>query len=280
MEYKNLTDEVKIPVIGLGTWSMGGGMVKNTINDEGDITAIRFAIELGMTHIDTAEMYGDGHCEELVGIAIKDFDRENLFITTKVLPEHLRYKDVISAAQRSLSRLETNYIDLYLIHWPNPGIPLEETMRAMDYLVEQKITRFIGVSNFGIRDIKESQKYSKNKIVANQIEYNLLVRNRGSLTNSMESDINPYCYENDILIIAYEPLAKGKLIKQKYRILDEIASKYNKTQAQIALNWLISQMNVITIPKSSNLEHIEENLGALGWRMKEEDINKLSNKFS
>jgi diketogulonate reductase-like aldo/keto reductase len=280
MEYKNLTDEVKIPVIGLGTWGMGGGMVKNTINDAGDITAIRFAIELGMTHIDTAEMYGDGHCEELVGIAIRDFNRENLFITTKVLPEHLRYKDVISAARRSLSRLKTNYIDLYLIHWPNPGIPLKETMRAMDYLIEQKMTRFIGVSNFGVRDIKEAQKYSENKIVAIQIEYNLIVKNRGSLTNSMESDIIPYCHENDILIIAYEPLAKGKLIKQKYRILDGIASKYNKTQAQIALNWLISQMNVITIPKSSNLEHLKENLGALGWRMKEEDINKLSNKFS
>jgi diketogulonate reductase-like aldo/keto reductase len=280
MEYKNLTDEVKIPVIGLGTWGMGGGMVKNTINDAGDITAIRFAIELGMTHIDTAEMYGDGHCEELVGIAIRDFNRENLFITTKVLPEHLRYKDVISAARRSLSRLKTNYIDLYLIHWPNPGIPLKETMRAMDYLIEQKMTRFIGVSNFDVRDIKEAQKYSENKIVAIQIEYNLIVKNRGSLTNSMESDIIPYCHENDILIIAYEPLAKGKLIKQKYRILDGIASKYNKTQAQIALNWLISQMNVITIPKSSNLEHLKENLGALGWRMKEEDINKLSNKFS
>jgi diketogulonate reductase-like aldo/keto reductase len=280
MEYKNLTDEVKIPVIGLGTWGMGGGMVRNTINDEEDITAIRFAIKLGMTHIDTAEMYGDGHCEELVGKAIRDFEREALFITTKILPEHLRYKDVISAASGSLSRLKTNYIDLYLIHWPNPGIPLEETMRAMDYLVEQGMTRFIGVSNFGVDDIKEAQKYSKNKIVANQIKYNLLVRARGGLNNSIESDIVPYCQENNILVIAYEPLAKGKLIKQDYRILDEISHKYNKTRAQIAINWLISQMNVITIPKSSNLEHIKENLGALGWKMKEEDINKLSNKFN
>lgn len=280
MEYKRLTDDVKISVLGLGTWNMGGRIGRSIINDKKDINAIKAAIELGMTHIDTAEMYGNGHCEELVGIAIKDYNREELFITTKVLPEHLRYKDVISAAERSLSRLKTNYIDLYLIHKPNPGIPIKESMKAMDYLVEHKIARFIGVSNFGINQLKEAGVYAKNKIAANQIEYNLLARNHGTFTNDMESAIIPYCQENDILIIAWAPLAKGRLVKPGYKILDEMIKKYNKTQSQIAINWLISQENVITIPKSSNIEHLKENLGALGWRMKEEDINKLSNKFN
>lgn len=280
MEYKTLIDEVKIPVLGLGTWGIGGGMVRDTTNDEADIYAIKAAMELGMTHIDTAEMYGKGHCEELVGIALSDFNRESLFVTTKVSPEHLRYNEVIKAAERSLRRLKTDYIDLYLIHWLNSSIPLKETMEAMDYLIEQKLTRFIGVSNFGVEDLNEAQKYSNNKIVTNQIEYNLLVRNRDRLTNCMESGLIPYCKGNDILIIAYAPLAKGRLVKPGYKILDEMIKKYNKTQAQIAINWLISQENVITIPKSSNIEHLKENLGALGWRMKEEDINKLSNKFN
>lgn len=279
MDYKILDENVKIPVFGIGTWGIGGGMVRSTINDKKDINAIKTAVELGMTHIDTAEMYGNGHCEELVGIAIKDYNREELFITTKVLPEHLRYNDVIKAAERSLRRLKTDYIDLYLIHGPNPNIPIEETMKAMDYLVEQKMAKFNGVSNFGVEHIKEALKYTKNKIVANQIEYNLLARNRGSFTNDMESDIIPYCEGNDILVIAYAPLAKGRLTKPGYKILDEMARKYNKTQAQIALNWLISQKNVVVIPKSTNIEHLKENLGAVGWRLKQEDIDRLNNEF-
>jgi len=279
VDYKILDENVKIPVFGIGTWGIGGGMVRDTTNDEEDISAIKAAMELGITHIDTAEMYGDGHCEELVGIAIRDFDRETLFITTKVLPEHLRYNDVIKAAERSLRRLKTDYIDLYLIHGPNPNIPIEETMKAMYYLVEQKMAKFIGVSNFGVEHIKEALKYTKNKIVANQIEYNLLARNRGSFTNDMESDIIPYCEGNDILVIAYAPLAKGGLTKPGYKILDDIARKYNKTQAQIALNWLISQKNVVVIPKSTNIEHLKENLGAVGWRLKQEDIDRLNNEF-
>ncbi len=279
MEYKNLTKDTKIPVLGLGTWEIGGGMSRDTSRDKESITAIRCAVEFGYNHIDTAEMYGGGHSEELVGHAIKDFDRKSLFITTKVLPDHLRYNDCIKAAERSLKRLKTDYIDLYLIHVPNPRIPLQETMRAMDTLLEQGKIRFIGVSNFSVEQLKEAQKYTENKIVNNQIEYNLLTRHNGMYNVNIESEIIPYCQENGIIITAWKPLLKGRLFREKNKLLEELIEKYNKTIAQIAINWLISKKNIITIPKSTNLDHIKENMGALGWHLEKEDMKKLDEEF-
>ena len=279
MEFKELTDRVKIPVLGIGTWKMGGGLSADTTHDEKCILAIKTAVRLGMTHIDTAELYGNGYTEELVGEAIQEFEREELFIATKVKQENLRYDDLISAAKRSLKRLRTSYIDLYLIHGPNPYVPIEETMKAMDYLVENKLTRFIGVSNFSVEQIKEAQKHAENKIVANQIEYNLLTRNRGQFTNDTESKIIPYCQKNGIVIIAYRPLARGELARLGIRLLDELAEKYGKTQAQIALNWLVSKPNIVMIPKAVRIEHIKENLGAIGWRLSEEDMRRLDYDF-
>ncbi len=254
-------------------------MSSDTSRDEESVAAIKKAMELGYTHIDTAEMYGAGHSEELVGLAINGIDRESLFITTKVLPEHLRYNDCIKAAEGSLKRLNTDYIDLYLIHIPNPKIPIKETMQAMDSLVEQKKIKFIGVSNFSVKQLKEAQKYSENKIVNNQIEYNLLTRNSGMYNVDIESEIVPFCQENDIIITAWKPLVKGILFREKNKLLDELVEKNNKTLAQIAINWLISKKNVITIPKSTNTEHLKENLGALGWKLSEEDMKRLDEAF-
>ena len=275
MEAKTLVGDVKIPVLGIGTWGMGGRYERDTSHDKEEILAIKTAIKLGMTHIDTAEVYGKGHAEELVAQAIQGFDRKKLFIVTKVSQEHLRHDDIMSAAKASLKRLKTNYIDLYLIHGPNPSIPLKETMKAMDHLAEKKLVRFIGVSNFSVKEMKEAQSYTKNKIVANQIEYNLLIRNKGMWTTNMESEIIPYCQKNNIIIIAYRPIAKGELAKPGYKLLDELAKKYNKTQAQIAINWLILKKNIVTIPKSTDINHLKENLGAIGWKMDSEDIKKL-----
>ena len=279
MEFKKLTDNITIPVIGLGTWTIGGGDEADTTYDDEDISAIRTAIKLGITHIDTAEAYALGHTEELIGRAIGGFDRKNLFITSKVSPEHLSYDDLLASAKGSLQRLDTDYIDLYLIHAPNPDISIQETMKAMDSLVEQKLIRCMGVSNFPVEQIREAQKYTKNKIVANQIEYNLLVRDKGRVTENMESKIIPYCQENNILIIAWRPLAKGKLAKPGFKILDELAEKYHKTQAQIAINWLISKKGIVAIAKSTKVEHLEKNLGAIGWKLRQEDINRLNDEF-
>lgn len=279
MEFKKLTDSITIPVIGLGTWTIGGGDEADATYDKEDISAIKTAIKLGITHIDIAESYAEGHTEELVGRAIGGFGRKSLFITSKVSPEHLSYDDLLASAKGSLRRLNTDYIDLYLIHAPNPDIPIQETMKAMNFLVEQKLIRCMGVSNFSVEQIKESQKYTKNKIVANEIEYNLLVRDKGRVTENMESKIIPYCQENNILIIAWRPLAKGELAKPGFKILDEFADKYNRTQSQIAINWLISKKGIVTITKSTKLEHLKENLGAIGWKLQQEDIERLNNEF-
>lgn len=279
MEFKKLTDATAIPVLGFGTWTIGGGDVADTTHDSEDISAIKNAIKLGITNIDTAEAYAEGHAEELVGKAISDFDRKNLFVTSKVSPEHLSYNDLVASAKGSLERLQTDYIDLYLIHAPNPDIPIQETMKAMDFLVEQKLVKCIGVSNFSVEQIREAQKYTKNKIVANQIEYSLLVRNEGRVTNDMESKTIPYCQENNILVIAWRPLAKGKLAKPGFKILDELAQKYHKSQSQIAINWLISKKGIVTITKSTKVEHLKENLGAIGWKLQQEDVERLNNSF-
>lgn len=279
MEFKNLSNNIKIPVIGLGTWTIGGGDEADTTYDKENVSAIKTAIKLGITHIDNAEAYAQGHSEELVGRAIVGLDRKSLFITSKVSPEHLSYDNLLASAKGSLQRLNTDYIDLYLIHAPNPDIPIQKTMKAMDSLAEQKLIRCMGVSNFSVDQIKEAQKYTKNKIVANQIEYNLLVRDKGRVTEDMESKIIPYCQENNILIIAWRPLARGKLAKPGFKILDELADKYHKTQAQIAINWLISKKGIVVISKSTKVEHLEKNLGAIGWKLKQEDVDRLNNEF-
>ncbi|MDR4499662.1 MAG: aldo/keto reductase [Candidatus Scalindua sp.] len=275
MKFKKLTGQIKIPVIGLGTWAIGGKNEADTTQDNKNISAIKTAIQLRITFIDTAEAYAKGHTEELIGKTIQDFDRKSLFITSKVSPEHLKYNDLIESAKMSLKRLKTDYLDLYLIHLPNPEIPIRETMQAMDYLIEQKLIRFIGVSNFSVEQIKEAQRYTKNRIVANQIEYNLLVRNSGRVTSNMESQIIPYCQKNNIFIIVWRPLAKGELARPGFKLLDELAETYNKSQAQIALNWLISKKGVVAVTKSSKINHLKENLGAMGWRLRQEDADRL-----
>lgn len=267
MEYRQIQG-VKVPLIGLGTSGIGGGwMFKDTSQDRQAIEAIQYAIELGLTHIDTAEAYANGHAEELIGLAIKDFPRKNLFITTKVYADHLRYDDVIKACQNSLKRLGTNYVDLYLIHWPSPSIALSETIPAMDQLVKKGLSRFIGVSNFDVVLLKQAQSLSENEIFANQVEYSLIER-------EPEEKLLPYCQKQNILLTAYSPLKKVPLDS-----LEQMAQKYGKTPAQIVLNYLISHDNVITIPKALQKAHLEENAAACGWRLKEEDLDKLQQEF-
>lgn len=276
MEYKTLAKNLKIPVLGLGTWGMGGLLEKDTSNDENFIETINNAINLGITHIDTAELYGAGHAEELIAKAIAATDRSKLIITDKVFKNHLRYEEVIASCKKSLERLQTSYIDIYLIHRPNPEVSIQETMKAMDYLVEKKWVRYIGVSNFGVKDLTEAQKYSANKIIVNQIPYNLATRNidHRKLCSQMESEIIPYCQDNGIAIMAYRPIERGLLLKP-HPVLEQLSKKYNKTYAQIAINWLISKPGIITITKASSISHLKENLGSMGWRLSNEDMELL-----
>ncbi len=193
MNFKQLgRTNVKLPAIGMGTWEIGGARERDESHDKEAIKAIRKAIELRIYLIDNAEMYGAGHCEEVVGEAIKPFPRENIFVVSKVWHNHLHHDDVIKAAENSLKRLQTDWIDLYLIHSPNPRIPLRETIGAMEKLVERNLVRFIGVSNFDIGQMEERKScLSKNEIVVNQVEYSLLDR-------GIEKDVLPYCTQQQM----------------------------------------------------------------------------------
>ncbi len=272
MEYKTIAG-TRLPAIGIGTWGMGKAEIgegSDTSNDENCIAAIREAIKLGMWHIDTAEMYSSGHAEQIVAKAIKGIPREQVFITTKVLPSNLKREYLLAAAKSSLQRLQISYADLYLIHWVNSTGQVQEAIEAMDELVESGKVKNIGVSNFSTAQLKLAQSYTDNKIVTNQVEYSLLDR-------SCEKELLPYCQENDIILTAYSPLAQGKLLKNK--ILAAVAAKNNKTIAQAALNWLISHKNVITIPKAASLEHVRENGGAAGWKLSKEDLETIEKEF-
>jgi diketogulonate reductase-like aldo/keto reductase len=269
MKYETLYDGQKLPVIGLGTWTFGGGMSANHSMNEKHVDTINKAIKMGYSHIDTAEMYGQGHTEELVGRAIKDFSREKLFITTKVWSTNLRYKDVLNAFRRSLERLDIDYVDLYLIHWPNSSIPLEESFRAFNELAHSGQTRYVGVSNFDTDQLKQAQRFSDSPIATNQVEYNVLTR------DPERDGVLDYCLDQNILLTAYEPLGKGRLIHHSG--IQQIALKYKISVAQVALYWLIQKQKVITIPMSSNLEHLRENLKAVEITLAGEDVKTLNN---
>jgi len=271
---KKLHNGFEIPLFGLGTWLMGGDKLRNPGNDdEGQIGAIRRAIEHGITHIDTAENYAEGHAEEIVGEAIYKLERKKLFIVTKVDKNHLKYDDLLNACKASLKRLKTDYLDLYLIHSPNDEVPLSQTMKAMDKLVAEGLAKNIGVSNFTTKRFMEAQDLTKNRLVINQVYYNLIVR------EPEKSGLLNYCQGNNVILEAYRPFDKGVLIKDEISLIHELSTKYNKTFPQIALNWLISQKNVVTISKITTLKHLEDNLGALDWNLSKEDIEKLRNHF-
>lgn len=271
MEFKTLATGQKIPSLGLGTWKMGGVMLADRSNDKKYIEAITYALKKGISHIDTAEIYGAGHTEELVGEAIRQLadDRKKLFITTKIRPLHLFTANQIrNACKNSLKRLGTDYADLYLIHWPNPIAPMRTVMATLDELVEDGLVKNIGVSNFSLSQLKNAQKLTKNKIVCNQVHYNLFHRDP-------EEELLPFCQKEGVILTAYTPIAKGQM-RGKSDTLEKVAQKYNKTPIQVALRWLLEKPNVIVIPKASSPQHIDEILGSLGWKMKKEDQDALS----
>ena len=266
MEFKELgATGVEIPEIGLGTWEYRGGRAP-----------IEKAVELGARLIDTAEMYGT---EEAVGAAIKGMG-ERVFIATKVSGHHLRYREVLGAAEGSLKRLAVDTIDLYQVHWPDPSVPIAETMGAMEKLVDDGKVRFIGVSNFYLKNLEEARAaMTRHKIVSNQVKYSLLQR-------GVEEDTLSYCRKNRITVIAYSPLARGalcapRLLKNSAALaaLQRVAAETGKTMAQVALNWCISKPGVVAIPKSDKVERVVEACEASGWKLSEAQIATLERAF-
>lgn len=261
----------EVSTIGQGTWDIpeSGARAKEAIR------ALRRGIELGMSHIDTAEMYGSGRAEEMVGEAIAGVPRDGLFLASKVLPGNASYKGTLGACERSLRRMRIDYLDLYMLHWPSSH-PLEDTMRALETLVEQGKTRFIGVSNFDVDEVREAQSYlRKVPLASDQVLYHL--KERGA-----EARLIRYCREQDIAVVAYTPFGRGRFPRKEIEpggVIGRIAAKHRKTPRQVILNLLTRTPNVFAIPKASNVEHVEENAGAAGWKLDAEDVAAIDAAF-
>ncbi len=272
---KQLNNGFSMPAIGLGTWQMGGREIRNRAdNGDASVRALIDGLKLGYTHIDTAEMYAEGFAEEIVGRAINGFQRAKLFLTTKVWKTHLKYDDVLRAAEGSLKRLGTDYIDLYLIHQVNDAVPLEETILAMNRLHKEGIVRSIGVSNFSVERLKRAQACSEVPICANQVHYNLKVR------EAEVSGLLKYCQEQDIMLIAWRPFQKGGMLgDQMPKLLLDLAAKYGKSPSEIAIAWLLMQKNVVTISMSHNPLHMSRNLNAAEWQMDQKDFDLLTEHY-
>jgi diketogulonate reductase-like aldo/keto reductase len=270
MKYDSLP-HMTLPKIGFGTWKIGGGSHADLKTDPVSLAALHTALEIGYTHFDTAEMYANGHSEELLGKAVRESQvkREALFITTKVTPSHLRHDDVLNACDASLRRLGMDYIDLYLIHWPSAGMKLEDTFRALNKLVRDGRVKHLGVSNFSVKQLKESQERSETPIITNQVPYSLA--DRSYVKNGMLE----YCQKSDIFLTAYSPIEEGYL--KNSMALESIAKAHNATTYQIALAWVISQPRVITIPMSANPQHIKENFEAANIELTQTEIEQLNN---
>ncbi len=284
--------------IGLGTWQFGTkswGFGKNFDENDCKKTIIK-SIEKGINWIDTAWIYGDGFSEKLIGDVLEGI-KEEIFIATKFAGAHARYKDVMKACEDSLRRLKRDCIDLYQYHWPNSYVPLEETAKAINELIEKGKIRYFGVSNFSKPLIGEISKYLDHPVVSNQIRYSLADR-------SIEKEILPYCRKKNIAIIAYSPLCLG-LLTGKYnktnlpkedlredspffqepnlsKILDiteklkEFARKYDTQPPVIALSWLIKKEGIFAIPGAKNEKQAEINAQALYIELSEEDYNELT----
>jgi diketogulonate reductase-like aldo/keto reductase len=262
-----------VPIIGMGTWMIEG---RTKDAEKRAIEALQLGIGLGMTHIDTAEMYGNGRAEDLVAEAIS-VQRENVFVVSKVLPTNASYDRTLKACQRSLERLKTDFIDLYLLHWPSSQYRIEETMRAMEKLADEGMIKFIGVSNFDVDQLREAQRaLKKYRIACDQVLYHLAYR-------GIERELLPYCTQNEIAVVGYSPFGHGNFpIPQSKggKVLGEIAKKYDRTVHQIVLNFLTLDSNLFTIPKAASSDHVRENSGAVGnWQLTDQDIAIINKTF-
>lgn len=281
MEYESKLKTIQIgtdsivPAIGQGCGRIGLSESKSRISEAEEIYAMQYGIDIGISFIDTAEVYGDGNSELLVGRALRG-RREKVFLATKFSPENSGYGDVVSSLENSLRRLQTDYVDLYQAHWPNPSIKIEETMSALAKLMADGKVRNIGLSNFSKREFMDAQaSLSDSKIVSNQVELNLVDR-------FAEQELLPFLQSIGSTLIAYSPLDKGRNAVGDARnvVLTRLSKKYEKTTSQIALGWLISKSNVMAIPASSNPKHLEENAMVMRLELEKCDLDEIDEAFS
>lgn len=248
--------QANIPVLGLGTWQSTG---------QDCVDVVKKALEMGYEHIDTAQAY-DNEKEVGQGIKQSGVSRDKFFLTTKIFPDDMKFQPekLAAAAKRSLENLDTDYVDLLLLHWPDDRVPLSETMPALCELQKQGLTRHIGVSNFNIANIIEAKKYADVPIVVNQVEFHPFIKQ-----NTLQTFLN----NHHILLEAYSPLARGDVFDND--IIKEIADKHNVTPAQISLAWILSDKHRVAIPKTSNPDHLQGNLDAVNVELSAEELDKI-----
>jgi len=255
---------VDVPVIGQGTWEIGREAVKT----------LREGLDLGLTHIDTAEMYGNGKAEELVSQAIAG-RRDEVFLVSKVLPSNASYEGTLRACERSLERLKTDHLDVYLLHWES-SYAIGETMRAMERLIDQRQIRFAGVSNLDVTATKAAQAALRHhKLACNQVLYHLQER-------GIERRLIPYCAEQGIAVVAYTPFGRtdwDRLKTPAGKVLAEIAKRNGRSVRQVVLSFLTRWPHVFTIPKADKVEHMRENAGGADWSLPAEDIAAIDRAF-
>jgi len=291
---------IKISRLGIGGHQAGGKQWGEDVRDEDCISAIIKAHELGINLVDSAEVYGKGHSEEVLGKALKEIGRDEMVVATKVAGIHLRYDEVIKACEHSLRRLGTEYVDLYQVHWPSvyDQVPLRETMRALEKLHKEGKVRAIGVCNFAVRDLEEARSaLSSTDIVSDQVQYCMIHR-------EIEKEVLPYCQKEKITVIAWAPLGEGALtgkytkknaprdaireghyyfkpqnidaINHLVKLLEEVGKVHGKSAPQVALNWLMSKKGVVPIPGAKTPAQAEHNAGACGWCISSKENSRLT----
>jgi len=254
-----------MPVLGLGTWRMG----EHRDQHRREIEAIHAALEAGISLIDTAEMYGEGGAEEIIGEAIRG-RREDLFLVSKFYPHNAGRRGVIEACERSIRRMDCDYIDLYLLHWPG-GVPLAQTFEGLHELREQGRIRDFGVSNFNLGNLQDIPEQDRRQLGCNQVFYNLAHR-------EVEWEVAGWCRRHDVPIMAYSPLDQGGSLLRS-PVLNEVAARHSASAAQIALAWLLQRPDTVVIPKSAHPQRIRENLQALEITLGGEDLDALERAF-
>jgi diketogulonate reductase-like aldo/keto reductase len=253
METLRMKSGHEIPVLGMGTWNASGDALEKSL---------RAALEMGYRHIDTADWYRN-HSE--IGNVIRDIDRSELFITTKVHRADLAYGNVLRVCEKALNELSTEYIDLYLLHWPNDDIPIAETMKAMKRLVDEGKVRSVGVSNFNIRRTTEAIEASEVPVSVNQVEFH---------AHLYQKELLEFCRKKGVIVTAYCPVGRGTVLSDP--VIKKIAAKAGRTPAQVALRWL-AQHGLAVIPKSMNESHIKENMDIFGWELSSTDMESIDN---
>ena len=255
----------EMPVLGQGTWLMG----EDPHRRAQEVSALKLGLDRGMTLVDTAEMYADGGAEKVVAEAIRG-RRQEVFLVSKVLPDNASGRGAIRAAERSLQRLGTEWIDLYLLHWPGRH-PLEGTLEAFERLAEQGKIRHFGVSNFDLHEMVAAERLpAGGRVATNQVLYNL--ERRG-----IEQKLLPWCSLREIVVMAYSPLERGRLGQKE--ALEKVAKRHGVTPTQAALAWTLRRDGVVAIPKASRPEHVRENAAAAALTLTDEDLTELDRAY-